>query len=184
MKTAKAVGMKITVIWCFILHAMTFSGCTRNDTQGTEMTFIANIDNDTLEFHQDGIWNILDRSGKLMERGRYKGGKRIGVWEGFYWNGKIMWRGQFHSYPEIDKAHLLESKNAGIIGDSGYSGIKFVEDIYEGEVFGEESVPMSRWGQAIYDGVWEHFDTNGRLIILEFYKEGRLVWQQLRMDEL
>jgi antitoxin component YwqK of YwqJK toxin-antitoxin module len=161
---------------CLLLWVVLFvSGCRTESTKKEQVYYLVEM-NDTIGYHQDGIWNFLDRNGKLTERGAYKDGRRVGKWEGFYWNGNLSWRGEFHAFPERKKSDRIEKPfdlqdTADIIwGDSDH--------IADGEEFGEVSFSMSRWGQTLYEGLWEYYDTNGSLTLTEMYNKGRLVWKK------
>jgi antitoxin component YwqK of YwqJK toxin-antitoxin module len=44
---------------------------------------------------EEGIWEYYYTDGKLMYRGSYKNGKEEGIWEGYHSNGQLMYKGSY-----------------------------------------------------------------------------------------
>jgi hypothetical protein len=172
------IALRRNVIFFLGLRSLSFSiitfcmiSCNSPSSDLHEASqFTVKQNEDTIGYHEDGLWNIVDDHGNLVERGSYFGGRRIGEWTGYGFDNRVMWKGRFFDYPEKPNGFVMQKQ---IDFDSlPFDSVPFGED----DQFGDSEAMMSRWGFDKKQGLWRFFDQDSKLSVIEMYDEGRLVW--------
>jgi hypothetical protein len=147
----KRIDRSLTYFLCLAGLASAFLwGCQAQEGYPAEPHFAVH-GTDTLDTHPDGWWVFYDDFGGTYAAGRYRNGRRAGVWKRQYADGLVA-LGHFVAYPDsaaylaaVQKCPSFKEEQLGHWLEWDYPWNSFV---------GRDG--KCRWN--VKDGTWWYFD--------------------------
>lgn len=150
------------------------TGYRRDKNNKLYINFKKNGDVNFISYRKDngvshGLYIDFDDSSNVKEIGHYDNGCKIGEWL-YYKNGRLESKGTY--YPDYLQLKSFDSDTLYLVNKDKI----LAEKLYPPEV--TKTFVINDQVLYLKDGKWEYYNTEGKLIRVEFYEKGKLIKTQ------